>query len=163
MGWQGLFIVAGIGACVIFAGVGFQLLQLAVSILQRKDNRDTTGDPWNGRTLEWSIPSPAPFYNFAVIPDASVIDPFWAAKHPHAPKPKKPEYEDIWLPKNTGMGIFIATFAFLFGFGAVWHIWWMLPLGLLGIITCIVLRASADETEYCITAEEVAKLERQRA
>jgi cytochrome o ubiquinol oxidase subunit 1 len=65
LGWQPLFIVSAIGAAIISAGVGIFILQIIVSIIKRKDNIDYTGDPWNGRTLEWSIPSPAPFYNFA--------------------------------------------------------------------------------------------------
>jgi cytochrome o ubiquinol oxidase subunit 1 len=161
LGWQGLFIVAAIGAATIFLGVGFQILQLIVSIKQRKTARDRTGDPWNGRTLEWSISSPPPFYNFAVIPEVKERDAFWAMKQAGT-KPVKPQYEDIYLPKNTGIGLFIASFAFIFGFAVVWHIWWLLPVGLLGIITCILLRISTDETEYCIPAKEVAKLEAER-
>ncbi len=157
LGWQGLFIVAGVGVLVIIAGIGFQVLQLVVSVIQRKDNLDTTGDPWGGRTLEWSTVSPAPAYNFAVLPEVSDRDAFWAMKHSKA-KQTKPEYKDIVMPKNTPMGMFIAGFAFLFGFAAIWHIVWLAPIGLLGVVACIIVRSTLD-TEYVIPAAEVAKIE----
>lgn len=158
MGWQQLFIVAGIGVLFICLGVGFQVLQLVVSIVQRNKNRDTTGDPWNGRTLEWSTTSPAPAYNFAVLPNASERDAFWAFKHSKA-KPKKPTYTDIMMPKNTGLGAIIAAFALMFGFAAVWHIAWLAAIGLLGLLTTIIIRMNDDDTEYVLPAHEVKALE----
>ncbi len=161
LGWQGLFIVAGIGLVVILAGVGFQLLQLVVSIWQRKQNMDTTGDPWNGRTLEWSNKSPAPFYNFAVTPEVKGRDPFWAAKH-HSSQPLEtasPQYVAIHMPENSGFGIIVAGFVFVFGFAVIWHIWWLAGLAILAIITSIIVRSTKDDTEYRITAAQLAKLE----
>lgn len=158
MGWQQLFIVAGIGVLFICLGVGFQVLQLIVSIVQRNKNRDITGDPWNGRTLEWSTTSPAPAYNFAVLPNASERDAFWAFKHSKA-KPKKPIYSDIMMPKNTGLGAIIAAFALMFGFAAVWHITWLAAIGLLGVLTTIIVRMNDDDTEYVLPAHEVKALE----
>lgn len=160
MGWQGLFIVAGVGVMVILLGVGLQLLQLAVSIYQRKQNMDVSGDPWNGRTLEWSIPSPAPFYNFAVTPTVSSRDPFWAAKNHKTGLPQG-EYQDIHMPKNTPMGLIIAGFTFAFGFAIVWHIWWLAGLGLIGVITSLIIRLSDEDTEYVITAAEIKQLDQQ--
>jgi cytochrome o ubiquinol oxidase subunit 1 len=157
MGWQWLFIVAAVGVAVIVAGVGFQLLQLAYSIWKRNDNRDTTGDPWDGRTLEWSTPSPAPFYNFAVIPKVTTRDAWWEQKHSHT-KPKI-VYEDIWLPRNTGMGFFIALAALVTGFCLIWHIWWLATISLLTIIALIIYRANGDDHEYVIPAHEVAALD----
>ncbi len=164
MGWQGLFIVAGVGVLVISAGIGFQLLQYAVSIWQRKKNLDTTGDPWDGRTLEWSTTSPAPFYNYAVLTPVSERDPFWEDKQRAlAGKPiPKPKYEDFEMPKNSYLGIVIAGFAFLFGFAVIWHIWWLAPVGLLGVITTIIIRTSDDHSEYTVTAAEVEALEAKR-
>lgn len=163
LGWQWLFIVAGVGVMIIMAGVGFQVLQLAVSIWQRKRNIDTTGDPWDGRTLEWSVPSPAPSYNFARIPTVHDRDAWWATKqhrkltpeHHHAPI----SYEDIELPKNTGFGLYIAGASFVAGFALVWHIWWLALLGALAVIGLIIGRAAERDTEYVIPAAEVAKME----
>jgi cytochrome o ubiquinol oxidase subunit 1 len=157
LGWQGLFIVAGIGAATIFVGVGFQILQLAYSVWKRNDNRDLTGDPWNGRTLEWSTTSPAPAYNFAVIPEVTGRDAFWTLKHKKSSV--TPEYEDIYLPKNSPVGLFIAGFAFIGGFAVVWHIWWLAVLGLLGVVLCVIIRTTSGEHEYRITAKQLAKLE----
>jgi len=157
LGWQPLFIVAGIGALLVGAGIAFQILQLAVSIWQRDQRRDLTGDPWNGRTLEWSVPSPAPVYNFSTIPVVYERDPFWVVKRMGAPRQK--HYEDILLPKNTGAGVWIAGFAFAVGFGMVWHIFWLAIIGLLGVVTSIIVRACDEDTEYVMTAAEVEKHE----
>lgn len=159
LGWQGLFIVAAVGVVFILAGIGFQILQLIVSIKQRQQNLDTTGDPWNGRTLEWSTASPAPVYNFAVLPEVHGRDPFWEMKQKSEPDTPKTHYHDIQMPKNTSMGIVIAGFAFIGGFAIVWHIWWLAIVGLVGIITCLVVRSLDSETEYIIPATEVARLE----
>lgn len=159
-GWQPLFIVALIGGLIITTGVALQLLQIIVSIKQRKQNLDTTGDPWNGRTLEWATSSPAPFYNFAVIPQVTDRDAFWEMKK-HK-QHEKPVYEDFHMPKNTASGIYIAGFIFLVGFAFVWHIVWLIAVGLIGAIVVFLSRAFDDETEYLITAKEVAKMEEAR-
>lgn len=163
MGWQWLFIVAGIGVAVIAAGIGFQVLQLIVSFLQRRSRRDITGDAWNGRTLEWSVSSPAPEYNFATIPNVTVRDQFWADKQAAAnnagrmqkPSPIRP----VHLPKNSGLGIFIAGFAFLCGFGLIWHMWWLAIVGFIGIVVVLVLRSLNEETESTITIQEIQETE----
>lgn len=158
-GWQTLFIIAGVGAAIIGLGIACQLLQLFVSIRQRKQYIDTTGDPWNGRTLEWSTVSPAPFYNYAIIPTVTNRDQFWEDKQAgikHTP----PHYTDIHLPKNSGLGIIIAGFSFLVGFAAIWHIPWLATIGILGAITTLILRLTDDHTEYTIRAARVALLER---
>lgn len=161
MGWQGLFIVAGVGVAVIMAGIGFQILQIIVSIIKRKDNMDETGDPWNGRTLEWSTSSPAPHYNFALIPTVSERDPFWAQKQTGNTH-KLPQYQDIHMPKSTSMGIFIAGGSLLFGFGLIWHIWWLAIIGILGVIVLLIIRSLDENTEYVVTAAEIAAIESKR-
>ncbi len=158
-GWQPLFIVAGVGAAVIGLGVVCQLLQLFVSFRQRKENRDTTGDPWNGRTLEWSTVSPAPFYNYAITPTVNERDPFWEAKQAGVAINSSREYVDIHLPKNTGAGVIIAGFSFLVGFAAVWHIPWLAIVGTIGVIVVMIKRLTDDDIEYTITAAELRKLE----
>jgi cytochrome o ubiquinol oxidase subunit 1 len=157
LGWQGLFVVAAIGVAIIALGIGFQILQLIVSVVQRKKNLDTTGDPWDGRTLEWSTTSPAPSYNFATLPVVEDRDAFWAQKQAKPTSP--PAYTDIHMPKNSSLGIYIAGFSFLFGFAVIWHITWLGIIGLLGIICCIIIRSTDDETEYRISADEIKKME----
>ncbi len=166
MGWQGLFIVAGVGVAVILTGIGFQILQLIMSYIQRNANRDASGDPWGGRTLEWSVASPAPAYNFAVIPVVQERDAFWAMKgnqvYGATARQKASQYRDIALPGNSGMGLIIAGFSFLFGFAIIWHIWWLAALSLLAAIVCIIIRTTADNPEDIITAAEVAAIESRR-
>jgi len=158
LGWQGLFIVAGVGVAVICLGIAMQLLQLVVSLWQKNSRLDTTGDPWNGRTLEWATASPAPAYNFAKIPIVTDRDAFWVMKQAKMGGVDE-SYEDIELPRNSGLGVIIGVFAFLAGFALIWHIWWLAILGTIGIIVTIIIRASDDDTEYTITAAEIARTE----
>jgi cytochrome o ubiquinol oxidase subunit 1 len=160
--WQPLFIIAGVGVGVIALGIACQLLQILISVKSRKQRLDTTGDPWNGRTLEWSTPSPAPFYNYAVIPTVTRRDQFWEDKQANT-TPAPPQYTDIHMPKNTGIGIIIAGFSFLVGFAAVWHIQWLAVIGVIGAILAVIIRLTSDDTEYTISAAEIAKLEQDAA
>ena len=122
---------------------------------------DTTGDPWNGRTLEWATASPPPFYNFAVIPEVRDRDAFWEMKRSgtaHA----SVKYEDIVVPQNTAMGIYISAFIFLFGFAMVWHSSALAIVGFVGAITCVIVRSFDEHTEYVLSAAEVEEIEMAR-
>ena len=160
-GWRPYLIVAAIGAFIIVCGVVFQVLQLLISIKNREQYKDTTGDPWDGRTLEWSIPSPAPFYNFAVTPVVTGRDAFWEAKQKqlHAPATPTPQYADIHMPKNTGIGFIIAMFSFVLGFALIWHITWLAVVGLIGIIATFIVRSFNLNTDYYLKAADVAAWE----
>jgi cytochrome o ubiquinol oxidase subunit 1 len=164
LGWQGLFIVSGLGFLVICSAIAIQVWQLVVSIRDRKQNLDTTGDPWNGRTLEWATTSPPPFYNFAVIPQVTGKDAWWEMKEKKRVEGvgHRVEYKDIEMPKNTPMGIYIAGFCFLVGFGMVWHMWWLAIVGVLGSIICLVIYSMDENTEYVITALELEEMEKQK-
>ncbi len=157
LAWRPLFIVAAIGFMVLAMGALTQILQLTVSIIQRKQNRDKTGDPWNARTLEWSTPSPVPFYNFAVTPEVHGRDAFWEMKQ-SGEKPAK-RYEDIEVPNNTAIGIFIAAGAFIFGFAMVWHMFLLAGLSLVAMIVFAIVRTFDDETEHVIPASKIRELE----
>lgn len=156
-GWQPLFITSSIGFILISCGVIIQVYLVIRSIRERKQNRDTTGDPWNGRTLEWATPSPPPFYNFANIPTVTSREPYWDMKK--RGEHLETNYHDIECFKNTGMGIYISIFGFLTSFGIVWQIIWLIITGLLGIVICLIYLSFDDETEYILPAEEVAKIE----
>jgi cytochrome o ubiquinol oxidase subunit 1 len=158
LGWQPLFYVAGVGVLVIGLGVAFQILQLIVSIRDRKENIDTTGDPWGGRTLEWSTASPPPFYNFAHIPQADQRDAFWALKAGKQKVEKKP-YEAIEIPRNTPAAIAIGFLAFNFGFAVIWHIWWLAIITFIGMIAAVIIRSLGKKHEYTLPAADVARLE----
>ena len=157
-GWQPLYITAAIGFVLIVCGILTQVYQVIHSVKTRKQNLDTTGDPWNARTLEWTTSSPPPFYNFAVIPTITDREEFWNSKKSGRKTQKK--YEDIVLPKNTGMGIYISAFALLLGFAIVWQILWLALVGVVGIIACIITRSFDDHTEYELTAAQVKQLEK---
>lgn len=158
MGWQPLFIVAGVGVVFVMIGVGCQVLQLAVSIWKRKEYRDTTGDPWDGRTLEWATSSPAPEYNFAVIPDGSERDVLWEQKQRKQIFASN-KYTDITVPKNTPFGLFIAGAALAFGFAMVWHILWLGVVAAGAMVVLVVIRTTDDNTTRVITAKEVKSME----
>jgi cytochrome o ubiquinol oxidase subunit 1 len=159
--WQPLMQVALVGALFIFLGIILTVVQLIVSIRARNQNRDLTGDPWNGRTLEWSIPSPPPAWNFAVLPQVERTDAFWAAKQQRTAAPPV-SYTHIHVPKNTPIGIMTAFFAFVLGFALIWHIWWMAILGLLGALAVFLAQAWRTDTEILIPVEEVTALERRK-
>jgi cytochrome o ubiquinol oxidase subunit 1 len=159
MGWQWLFIVAGIGVVFIFIGIALQVIQLIYSIVKRKENV-AGNDPWGGRTLEWQTTSPAPVYNFAIEPVVRERDDFWESKRRGVTSDKSELiYEDITLPKNTSIGIFIAACAFIFGFAIIWHIWWLAGLMIPVFIACLIIRANDAHTEIVIPASEVKKNE----
>lgn len=161
-GWQPLFITAAVGICIIALGVGVQLLQIFVSFLKRRQNRDLTGDPWNGRSLEWATASPPAHYNFAVVPKVTGRDAFWEIKKKYGGLPKPEKYQDITLPKNTAQGIYVSAFVFLLGFAFVWHILWLGIVGFVGAIVCVIIRAYDKNTEHVIPASEIRKLEQER-
>lgn len=159
--WVPFFIVSGVGVMIIVAGIGMQLLQLAVSIWKRKEHLDTTGDPWDGRTLEWSVPSPAPEYNFAITPVVTQRDEWWYRKQEGKllRRPHRSEYKDIILPKNDGLGVIIGGLACVGGFALIWHIWWLALVAIIAIIAVVIRRTLNDESEYTITAAELFKLD----
>ncbi|HEX4505255.1 MAG TPA: cytochrome o ubiquinol oxidase subunit I [Alphaproteobacteria bacterium] len=162
--WTPWLVVAGVGAVIIMAGIGFQILQLVVSIRNRDALRDLSGDPWNGRTLEWSTASPPPFYNYAVMPNVEGIDAYWGMKA-RAQEEKLTEtvYEPIEIPNNSPTGFITAFFAVVMGFAAIWHIWWMVVVGLLGAFVTFIVFAWRKQDEYELPADELAQLEHDRA
>lgn len=158
--WHPYLVVAAFGAFLILCGVIAQITQIIVSIKQYKQLRDTTGDPWDGRTLEWSIPSPPPFYNFAHTPVVDSLDAYWEQKE-RREQPKAAPYEDIEMPKNTCMGFLIAIFAGLFGFGMVWEISWLAVFGGVAAIACVIIRTFNFKIDYFVKASEVERIEKE--
>jgi len=161
-GWQPLLLVAEAGAVVIMCGILCQIAQLYVSIRTRESRRDLTGDPWNGRTLEWATASPPPSYNFAVLPQVETIDAFWEMKQRGSAQ-VEPSYEPIEVPRNSATGIVIAFFASVAGFALIWHIWWMAVVGLIGAATTLLAFGWSEDREREIPAPEMAQMERARS
>src|SRR6185437_6668655 len=160
--WHPWMLVAGVGALVILAGIVLLAVQLVVSIRHREELRDLTGDPWMGRSLEWSTASPPPSFNFAVLPLVESRDDYWrrarlAERGVVAPEPV---YKPIEMPRNSATGFVCAFFATFAGFGMIWHIWWLVAVSLLGAFVTFVVFAWRDRTEYEIPAEEAARIDR---
>lgn len=158
--WQPLFIVSVVGVAVIALGVVTMILGVIYSIWKRKELADTTGDPWDGRTLEWSVPSPAPLYNFAITPTVTRRDEWWYQKKDGLKQPKRSDYVDIHLPKNTAAGVYIAIAAGFVAMGLIWHIWWLAAVSLAAVVAFIIRRTFTDDTEYTISANELYELDR---
>ena len=159
--WQPLLLVAELGAVLIFFGILCQIAQLYVSIRTRESRRDLTGDPWNGRTLEWATSSPPPAYNFAVMPKVETIDAFWEMKR-RGLTAVEPTYETIEMPRNSPTGFVTAFFAVVTGFALIWHIWWMVLLGLLAAAVTMLVFGWSENREREIPANEIARMERAR-
>ncbi|WP_044562360.1 cytochrome o ubiquinol oxidase subunit I [Azospirillum sp. B4] len=159
--WQPWLIVAAAGVVFIMAGILALIVQLVVSIRTRDQRRDLTGDPWGGRSLEWSTPSPPPAWNFAILPRVEREDDYWhtkaRAREERIAAARALVYEDIHMPRNSPTGFITAFFAVVTGFALIWHIWWMVALGLAGALATTLVFAWRDESEFEIAADEVAQ------
>jgi cytochrome o ubiquinol oxidase subunit 1 len=161
--WHPWLIVAACGAALITCGIVLQIVQLVVSIRQRAKLRDCSGDPWDGRSLEWATASPPPAFNFAVLPEVSGEDAYWALKQRAAGRSwpdEEPQYRDIEIPRNSATGFVCAFFATIMGFALIWQIWWMVAAGAIGAFATFVVFAWRDHGEDTIPADEVARIDR---
>jgi cytochrome o ubiquinol oxidase subunit I len=159
--WQPYLIVAEVGALIILAGIVATVAQLVVSIRTRDRRRDLTGNPWNGRTLEWSTPSPPPAYNFAVLPEVESLDAFWAMKQRGTVAPPD-QYQSIEMPGNSPNGFVTAFFAVVIGFAMIWHIWWMAILGAACALLTLLSFGWVERREVEIPGAQLAEAERVR-
>ncbi len=160
--WEPYLYVAVVGAVLILFGIACQQIQIYVSVRDRKDNMDVTGDPWGGRTLEWSTSSPPPFYNFAHMPEHVGLDAWHEAKQAGAAYKAPAKYEAIHMPSNTSTGLFMGLLLTVFGFAFIWHIWWLVGASLVATIAVFVRHAARDDQGYMVPAEEVARIEGER-
>jgi cytochrome o ubiquinol oxidase subunit I len=162
--WQPLMLVALAGAVVILLGIGLTALQLIVSIRQRNVHRDRTGDPWNGRTLEWSTPSPPPPWNFGRLPLVGQVDAYWQLKHGSAGQAAaKSTLVELDVPRNTPIGVFLGFFAVVVGFALIWRIGWLAGIGLLGAFVVVLRQSWSTDRETRVAAEQVAAVEHSHA
>jgi cytochrome o ubiquinol oxidase subunit 1 len=163
--WRPWLYVSAVGVVILILGVISQVLQVVVSIKDRAKLRDVTGDPWDGRSLEWATPSPAPFFNFAVMPNVEGEEAYWRIKERAIETQRlgpEPKYRAIHMPLNSPIGFFCAVFASVTGFALIWQIWWLMWLGLFLAFVAVVIFAWRDVHEYEVPAEEVARVDRAR-
>ncbi len=163
--WGPWLYVSLAGVAILALGVIAQVTQLVVSIRDRETLRDVTGDLWDGRSLEWATPSPAPFFNFAILPNVEGEEAYWGIKlravetQQLAPEPV---YAPIEMPVNSPVGVYTAFFASVFGFAMVWYIWWLAIVALVAAFAGFVVFAWRDVHEFEVPAEEVARVDRAR-
>ncbi|WP_120968136.1 MULTISPECIES: cytochrome o ubiquinol oxidase subunit I [unclassified Comamonas] len=155
------FIIAAFGAALIAAGIGCFFIQLAVSIWKRDELRDVTGDPWEGRTLEWATSSPPPQYNFAFTPVVHEIDA-WTDMKKHGYQRPLTGFEPIHMPANTGAGVVIAGLSTVLGFALIWHMWPLAIVSFAATVLASIIHTFNYKRDYYIPAAEVAATEETR-
>ncbi len=160
--WNFWLLVAGAGALIILAGILVQFYQIFASIRDSKKNQDLTGDPWGGRTLEWSISSPPPFYNFAKLPAVRDRDHWHDMKELGLAHQRPTQYERIHMPKNTWAGVVIAGFAMAMGMAMIWYMWWLAILGVAGMLLSWVVYSFDRNRDYYVEIDEIRAIEDER-
>lgn len=155
------FLIAAFGAFLIALGIASFVIQLIVSFLKRDQLRDVTGDPYHGRTLEWSTSSPPPAYNFAFTPVVHDVDA-WADMKKRGYERPKEGFIPIHMPKNTGAGVIISAISVVLGFALVWHIWWLAALSMIAIIAVSIAHTFNYNRDYYIPASDVSTVETER-
>ncbi|EON15170.1 cytochrome o ubiquinol oxidase subunit I [Pandoraea sp. SD6-2] len=161
MSLQIWFQTAAVGALLIAIGIGCFIIQLVVSFMRREQLRDETGDPWNGRTLEWSTSSPPPAYNFAFTPIVHDNDAWWQMKQ-HGFKRPETGFIPIHMPKNTGAGIILAGLSTVCGFGLIWHMWLVVIVAFVALLAVAIGHTFNYHREYYIPADQVEHTEAAR-
>ncbi|MDP4024030.1 cytochrome o ubiquinol oxidase subunit I [Methylobacterium sp. NEAU 140] len=156
------FVIAALGAGLIALGIAAQIIMFVVSIRRREQLRDLTGDPWGGRTLEWSTSSPPPDYNFAFTPVVHDSDAWWDMKNRGYSRPLT-GYRPIHMPKNTATGAILAGLSFVFGFAMVWYVWWLAAVSFAAILVVAIHHTFNYDREFYIPADEVSRTEGQRS
>src|SRR5580698_10495537 len=152
------FQIAAFGAVLILLGIVSFIVQLVVSYVRRESLRDTTGDPWDGRTLEWSTSSPPPSYNFAFTPRVHDNDTWADMKKSQYVRPRE-GFIPIHMPKNTGAGFVIAALCAILGFALIWHMWLPAGIAFMAMLAAVIVHTFNDDRDFHIPAEEVARSE----
>jgi cytochrome o ubiquinol oxidase subunit 1 len=152
------FQIAALGAALIAVGIGCMIVQFVVSYRRRDQLRDTTGDIWDGRTLEWSTSSPPPAYNFAFTPVVHDRDAWWDMKQRGYVRPIA-GFIPIHMPRNTGAGVVIAGIATVFGFALIWHMWLVAVVAFVGIVGAVIVHTFNYQRDFHIPADEVRRTE----
>jgi len=156
--YQIWFIIAGLGVAIIAVGILAMLIQFAVSIINRDKLRDETGDPWQGRTLEWATSSPPPDYNFAKTPIIHDGDAWWDMKARGYQRPTG-GFKAVHMPSNTGAGFILSALSLVLGFALIWYIWWLAAASFAALIGYAIFHTFNYKRDYYIPAETVQATE----
>ncbi|GAA4795601.1 cytochrome o ubiquinol oxidase subunit I [Lysobacter hankyongensis] len=156
------FQIAAFGAVLVAIGIAAFLICIYVSFRKRAQLRDVTGDPWNGRTLEWSTSSPPPDYNFAFTPVVHDNDAWWDMKQRGFERPTG-GFLPVHMPKNTAAGVMLSAFSTALGFAMIWHVWWLAVVSLLAIVAYAIHHSFDGDRDYHIPADEIAATEHARS
>src|SRR5688572_26975753 len=155
------FEIAAVGAVLIALGIASFIIQLAVSFMRRDRLRDTTGDPWNGRTLEWSTSSPPPAYNFAFTPRVHDNDAWYDMKKANFQRPLE-GFAAIHMPSNTAAGFVLACLSGVMGFALIWHMWLLAGVSFAALIIAAIVHTFNYKRDYHIPVEDVVRTEEMR-
>lgn len=157
--YKNMLLISFIGTILIGIGIIFQIIQIIFSIINK--DIDFTGDPWDGRTLEWSIPSPAPIYNFSIKPkNILTSDAWWEIKKSNTERKKNIKYKKIKIPKNTSTAINISIFSLIFCFSMIWYMFWLSIISLIFIFFILINKFTKKNKEITYSVEEIKKMEK---
>ncbi|UDG80614.1 Cytochrome bo(3) ubiquinol oxidase subunit 1 [Candidatus Hartigia pinicola] len=154
-----MLMISAFGTVIIAMGIMCQVIQIILSIRDRYENTDVTGDPWDGRTLEWATSSPPPFYNFAVQPKIQTRDAWWNMKEKGIAHKEPVKYEEIHMQKNTSVGIIIAGFSLLLGFSMIWHMWWLAIISFTGIIITWIAKSFNEDINCYVPITKIEEIQ----
>jgi cytochrome o ubiquinol oxidase subunit 1 len=155
---QAWFVIAALGATLVAIGIAASLVQFYVSFRNREALRDVTGDPWNGRTLEWSTSSPPPAYNFAFTPIIHDADAWADMKSRGYVRPLS-GFKAIHMPKNTGVGFILAVLCVSLAFGMIWYIWWLAAVSFVAALAVAIGHTFNYHRDFRIPVEDVVAVE----
>ena len=158
---QPWFVIALVGAVIILVGILGFVMSIVMGVVRREALRDTTGDPWGGRTLEWSTSSPPPAYNFAITPVVHNLDAWYDMKDRGHERPVA-GFRPIHMPRNTGAGVILSGIALVLGFAMVWYIWWLAALSFVALLAVAIGHSFNYDRDYHIAPEEVTRIEHAR-
>lgn len=161
-GWNTANLISSIGALLMAIGVIVLVINIIMTTVK---NVRVGNDPWgDGRTLEWAIPSPPPFYNFTQTPLVRGLDTVWIEKmegNTTMLTPAEP-VQDIHMPNGSIIPFFMTFGLFIAGFGAMFHqeTSWGLPLLIFGLAWTFVsmaMRSVKDDLGFHVTKEEIQR------
>lgn len=157
LGFNEMNLISTVGAFLMGFGTIFFIINIIVTAFKPKD---AGNDPWeDGRTLEWTIPSPAPEYNFAQTPLVRSYDAYWKEKMDgnKAMTPAEP-LGPIHMPSPSILPFFMSLGLFIAGFGFMYASdlgYWVAGAGLLITFGCMVIRSLKDDHGFHIEPDEL--------